>query len=163
MSKIKKIKEEREFPKTHLIHLISAITIGALAALDGLVFFFTIKITGISPPWWVGIGVGIFLMALAVPFMIKADKALFGKGGDAPDHLITTGVFFQVRNPMYFAIILFYLAIVAFFMSLIAFIAWIVILIIYNRLVDYEEKILAEIFPEEYEAYKKRTSKWIPR
>ncbi|MHA1279356.1 MAG: methyltransferase family protein [Candidatus Helarchaeota archaeon] len=163
MSAINKSKEEREAPYAHLIHLGSAVTIGILSVLDGLVFKITAKITGFNPPWWVGLGVGIFLLILALPFMIKSHSALFSEKTDAPDHLITDGIFDQTRNPMYFAIILIFLAVVAFAMSLLAFIAWWIIVLVYNWLVNYEEKVLLTIFPEDYDEYKKRTSKWIPR
>jgi protein-S-isoprenylcysteine O-methyltransferase Ste14 len=94
--------------------------------------------------------------------MMKSHNALFDEKGEAVDHLVTDGIFEQTRNPMYFAIILMLLAVVAFTMSLIAFIAWWVIVLIYNWLVNYEERVLQEMFPEDYEEYKKRAPKFVP-
>ena len=157
-----KTDAEREKYRTHLIHAISAVSIGVISILDGLIFDMTGKLVGFNPPWYVGVAVGIFLWIIAIPFGIKSHTALFGEDGTAPDHLVTSGVFVQVRNPMYFSILMFYLGIVAFSMSLFTLIAWIAIVFVYNWMVNHEEKILAEMFPKEYEQYKRRTHKWIP-
>lgn len=95
--------------------------------------------------------------------MIRAENALFsGEKHKPPTNPITTGIFNQIHNPMYLDILLLYFSFIVLTMSLIAFGAWIVIVIIYDRMVSFDEKILEEMFREEYKNYKKKTNKWIP-
>ncbi|NVM52493.1 MAG: isoprenylcysteine carboxylmethyltransferase family protein [Candidatus Helarchaeota archaeon] len=159
----KKAKREREMPRAHLLHIGCALAIILLIVLD-MVFNLTTRILpGFFIPWYVSVGLCILILIFALLFIIKSHNALFSGEDDAPNHVITDGVFDQVRHPMYIGILLIHLAFITLTMSLIAFGAWIVVIIIYNRMASYEEKVLEEMFGDEYREYKKRTSKWIPR
>jgi protein-S-isoprenylcysteine O-methyltransferase Ste14 len=76
--------------------------------------------------------------------------------------VLTRGVFGRVRHPLYLAAILFYLGMLLFTFSIIAGIVVIVIIIFYNYIARYEEKLLIEKFGPEYEEYMKRVPRWIP-
>ncbi|HUY00656.1 MAG TPA: isoprenylcysteine carboxylmethyltransferase family protein [Candidatus Deferrimicrobium sp.] len=165
MESKKEASSEQESPSAktvHIIHIVSAATIAATSMLDGLLLHISAPITGIIP-WYVNLGLFIFFIVLSLPFMIRAYRTLYGGGKSGPDHLITDGIFAQVRNPMYFGIILIYLAVVVLSMSLITLVVWIVIIFIYNWLSNQEEKVLEDIYKDDYPEYKKRTSKWVPR
>lgn len=76
--------------------------------------------------------------------------------------VVTWGVFGRVRHPLYLAAMLFYLGMLLFTFSIIAGIVVIVIIIFYNYIARYEEKLLIEKFGTEYEEYIKRVPRWIP-
>jgi protein-S-isoprenylcysteine O-methyltransferase Ste14 len=76
--------------------------------------------------------------------------------------VVTRGVFGRVRHPLYLAAILFYLGLLLFTFSIIAGIVCVVIIIFYNYIARYEEKLLIEKFGKEYEDYMKRVPRWIP-
>ena len=161
MSPELKTNEEREMPRAHLVHIGCALAIIAIMFID-MFFEITTPVLGFIP-WYVSLGICIFILFFAAGFMIQSHKTLFGGEGEAPDHVVTDGIFDQVRHPMYVGILLIHLAFVALSQSLIALGAWFVIVFIYNRLANYEEDILEEMFGDDYKEYKKQTSKWVPR
>ncbi len=79
-----------------------------------------------------------------------------------PDKLITKGILRYVRNPMYLGILLIYLAVLILSVSLIGIGIFIIIFLVYNWMVNYEEKLLEDMFGEEYKKYKTKVPKWIP-
>lgn len=157
-----KSAKEREMPRAHLIHILSAISIFSILFFDAAIFNFSTQVLSFIPVVIRIILCGIAL-ALGIIFVIRAHNALFSDEDDAPSHLITDGVLNQVRNPMYLGILLVHLSFILLTMSLIGFSAWIVVIIIYDKLASYEEDVLEEMFGEEYREYKQRTSKWLPR
>jgi protein-S-isoprenylcysteine O-methyltransferase Ste14 len=80
-----------------------------------------------------------------------------------PTGLVSTGAFRYVRHPLYLASILFYLGLAVSMASLFSLALLVVILIFYNYIASYEEKLLEVRLGEDYKSYKKRTGKWVPR
>ena len=148
-------------PRAHLVHIGCAVAIIAIMFIDMLLGI-TTPLLGFIP-WYVSLGICIFILIFAAGFMYQSHKALFDESDEGPDHVITDGIFDQVRHPMYVGILLIHLAFIILSQSLIALGAWFVVIFIYNRLANYEEDVLEEMFGEDYKEYKKQTSKWVPR
>jgi len=80
-----------------------------------------------------------------------------------PAGVVSTGAFRYVRHPLYLASILFYLGLVVSTASLFSLVLLVMIFIFYNHIASYEERLLLEKFGENYETYKKKTGRWVPR
>jgi protein-S-isoprenylcysteine O-methyltransferase Ste14 len=80
-----------------------------------------------------------------------------------PSRVVTTGAFHYVRHPLYLASILTYVGLSVATASLFSVALVVGIWIFYDHIATYEEKLLAEKFGEDYNGYKKRTGKWIPK
>jgi protein-S-isoprenylcysteine O-methyltransferase Ste14 len=146
---------------------------------------FTIFIPGfwtVAMPYWLlprgtrpdleGVGaVGGLLIAAGIALYLACafwGFALRGRGTplpmDAPKKLVVNGPYRIVRNPMYWSVAFVMLGEAAVFRSfalveLAAAFALGVILFV----LLYEEPTLREKFGEEYEAYRKRVPRWLPR
>jgi protein-S-isoprenylcysteine O-methyltransferase Ste14 len=114
--------------------------------------------------------IGIILILVGVPGLVAsfARFALQGLGTPAPvappRHLVVTGLYRFVRNPMYMAV----LAVILGQALLLA--DW--RLIVYGGafwvachlfVVIYEEPVLRRTFGEEYEVFRTNVPRWIPR
>jgi protein-S-isoprenylcysteine O-methyltransferase Ste14 len=77
--------------------------------------------------------------------------------------IITDGVYTYVRHPMYLGTLLIYISLILLTMSLISLVPFIVIFFLYNMIAVPEEKELERILGREYEDYKKRVARWIPK
>ena len=118
----------------------------------------------IAYPW---VLIGILPLLLGIALNLMADKAfkMFNttvKPFQESTALITTGVFRFTRHPMYLGILLFCLAFLFVSFSLVSIGIWITFFISYDRMTAYEEQSLIEILGEQYTAYQKRVSKWLP-
>lgn len=69
----------------------------------------------------------------------------------------------HTRNPMYFGILLVYLAFIFLSISVICIAFFVNIFLLYNKMVNFEEDILEQIFGQDYIEYKKKVPKWIPK
>jgi len=94
--------------------------------------------------------------------------ALRGRGTPAPiaptKKLVVEGLHRYVRNPMYIGVATIVLGQAVLFQSwhIVEYLA-IVLVIVQFFVLFYEEPTLARQFGTEYEEYKKRVSRWIPR
>lgn len=77
--------------------------------------------------------------------------------------LVVTGVFRHVRHPLYLASILTYVGLTVSTLSLLSLALLLVIFAFYDYIARYEERQLAGRFGQEYEGYRERTGKWIPK
>lgn len=83
---------------------------------------------------------------------------------DEPAELVTDGVYGYVRNPMYVAVLLCLLGQALLYRS--ALVAWWTAgcwLSFHNRVLAYEEPHLAAKHGTEYERYRERVPRWLPR
>jgi protein-S-isoprenylcysteine O-methyltransferase Ste14 len=155
-------------------------------AVVGSALFFVVApfLAAAVVPWWINhwelrpafLGVeltralGILLVVAGVPGVVDsfARFALQGRGTPAPvappQHLVVTGLYRHVRNPMYVSVV----AIIC--GQALLFGDW--RLIVYGALfwlgchafvVLYEEPALAHSFGAEYEAFRANVPRWIPR
>ena len=79
-----------------------------------------------------------------------------------PSGVVSAGAFQYVRHPLYLGSIMFYLGLAVSTASLLSLGLVVVIIIFYNHIASYEEKLLEDRFHEEYRNYKKKTGKWVP-
>lgn len=76
--------------------------------------------------------------------------------------VISTGAFKYVRHPLYLASILGYLGLTVSTASLFSLALFVVIVLFYNYIAGYEEKLLEAKWGDSYLAYKKKTGRWFP-
>lgn len=151
---------EREAPNSHIIQGVSPIVFIIIWFLDSQVFRFStyLNIFVLFP---IRLILFIIVFAISITFIMFSHRTLF-KSHEPSNKLITGGVLRYVRNPMYFGILLIYVAFLVLSISLIGIGLFIIIFLVYNWMVNYEEKILEDIFGDEYREYKSKVSKWIP-
>jgi protein-S-isoprenylcysteine O-methyltransferase Ste14 len=104
----------------------------------------------------------ILFLCLSFYFVSKSHKAVLEQAQNPPK-LVDSGVYGWVRHPMYLGTLLFCLAFLFVAVSLLSIAIWIAFFIFYDRMATFEEKSLINILGEEYIAYQKRVSKWVPR
>ncbi len=80
-----------------------------------------------------------------------------------PAGLISTGVFRYVRHPLYLGTILTYLGLTVSSASLFSLALLVVIVLFYDYIAGYEEKLLEAKLGQAYTRYKKKTGRWFPR
>jgi protein-S-isoprenylcysteine O-methyltransferase Ste14 len=150
------------------------------ASIGSLAFFFIAPgaVAGLIP-WWITrwrLGddanpvAGGILIALSLAMLIECFVrfALRGLGTPAPiaptQHLVITGLYRFVRNPMYLAVLGLIFGQMLLFGSAALLAYGIAIWIaFYVFVVSYEEPTLRRSFPEEYAAYFENVPRWLPR
>jgi len=156
----------KEHPLAHLLQIIVILAFFLAWFFDSFILKFSTEPVSSNP---LGVRIVLFIIVFILGFMLMglAHKALFGMfiHGERQETstLVTTGIFAHVRNPMYLGIFLIFLAFILVTFSIISVIPWILIIILFNQMTNYEEKDLEKIFGEEYLEYKSRVPKWIPR
>jgi protein-S-isoprenylcysteine O-methyltransferase Ste14 len=113
---------------------------------------------------------GALLIVVGLPGLIDsfARFALQGLGTPAPvaptQHLVVTGLYRYVRNPMYVAV-----TSIIFGQALLFADLWLVVygalfwLVCHVFVLGYEEPTLARSFGAEYDAYRANVPRWVPR
>lgn len=99
---------------------------------------------------------------LSAFFLFKSGhEAVIGE--QRPSKIISTGAFGYVRHPLYLGSILVYLGLTVSTASLFCLALLVVIILFYNYIADYEEKLMEAKFGPAYIAYREQTGRWIPR
>jgi protein-S-isoprenylcysteine O-methyltransferase Ste14 len=157
----------------------------AAAILGTVVFFFVAPGTVAGfVPWWIGKWsvhspfpgftairvIGFALIAVAFVILLEAFLrfALKGIGTPAPvfptKHLVVTGSYRFVRNPMYVAVVSLILGQAFIFGDIRVFeyglFVW---LAMYLFVLSYEEPTLRRTFPADYALFTANVPRWIPR
>jgi protein-S-isoprenylcysteine O-methyltransferase Ste14 len=156
-----------------------------VAVLGSAVFFVLAPCTlaGLVP-WWItgwrlqppflGLeptrGIGVAMILAGVPGLVDAFArfALQGLGTPAPiaptRHLVVTGPYRHVRNPIYVAVVAIILGQAALLgdgrLVVYGALLW---LSFHAFVVAYEEPTLEQTFGSEYEAFRAAVPRWIPR
>jgi protein-S-isoprenylcysteine O-methyltransferase Ste14 len=94
--------------------------------------------------------------------LVRATHSVIEHGGGRKG-LVTTGAFRYVRHPLYLGSMLFYLGLVLSTLSLVSLGLFVVIVIFYDYIASYEERLLEQRFGDEYSRYRARSGRWIPR
>ncbi len=116
------------------------------------------------PSQWVPLSVRLVLLGLsllAAVYLARAGLAVAHE--KRPDYIVSNGAFRYVRHPLYLASLLTYLGLAIATLSLVSVGLLVVILGFYSYIASYEEQLLQMRFGEEYQTYKRRTGKWLPR
>jgi len=153
-----------EHPLCDKIQLLMLILFFAVLGIDSLSFFMfgysTVVFKALAFPV-LFVGTLVFL-CLSFYLISKSHKAVLEQVHDPPK-LVDSGVYAWVRHPLYLGTLLFCLAFLFISVSLVSIVILIGFFIFYDRMATYEEKNLIEILGEQYTAYQKRVSKWLPR
>jgi len=123
--------------------------------------------TAVSGPAFVS-GCVLLAIGAAVYAWCVWDFATFGRGTpapiDAPKNLVVRGLYRYMRNPMYFGVLTVILGWVALYRSVAVFVyALGVYSLFFLFVVIYEEPHLAQEFGSEYEDYRGKVNRWMPR
>jgi protein-S-isoprenylcysteine O-methyltransferase Ste14 len=156
------------------------------SAILGSIIFFLLApgvVAGVVP-WWItrwqfrppilGIAVfrvlGVILIVAGIPALLDsfARFALQGLGTPAPvlptRHLVVTGFYRHVRNPMYVGVaaVIFGQGLLFGSLQLLAY-GLAVVLAFHLFVVLYEEPTLTRTFGDEYREFRDNVPRWIPR
>ena len=153
--------DSREIPHSHLIQTLLPITFFVIWVLDSWILLISVCLNNFVP-LLLRIILFISVLGLALIIMYLSHKTLFDHNQPL-DTLITSGIMGRVRNPLYLSVLLIYIAFLLLSISLISIGFFIIIFLVYNRMVNYEEKKLEKIFGNEFLEYKKKVPKWIPK
>jgi len=119
----------------------------------------------IIPPLWNLLG--LIPLVLGVAINLVADNAFHRanttvKPFEESSALITSGAFRISRNPMYLGFVLILIGIAVLMRSLTPYLVVIAFAILLDRMyITVEERMLAEKFGPEWEAYKKKARRWL--
>lgn len=151
---------EREIPNAHIYHASMPVAFFIIWFLDSNIFRISIFLNDFVS-FLIRLILFILVFISAIIFIMLSHRALF-KSHEPPNSLITNGILGYVRNPMYFGILLIYLAFIFFSISLISIGLFVIVFLVYNWMVNFEEKILENMFGEQYLEYRKKVPKFIP-
>jgi protein-S-isoprenylcysteine O-methyltransferase Ste14 len=140
--------------------LIFLVIFTVLWGIDSFYLRFSTILTDYIPIY-ASAPVGAIFIIIAGYLAYKGLKQVFGEVRDPPE-VIRNGVFKYTRHPVYFGVILLYLGLSIITLSLASLGLLVIIVIFYDFIASYEEKLLTEHFDKEYEKYKEDVSKWIP-
>ena len=152
---------EREMPYTHFYHIFLPILFIIIWLLDTS-FLRISTILDIFVPFLLRLILFCSILIIALLFVQISHKTLF-KSHEPPSSLIEKGILARTRNPMYFGILLIYIACICLSISLISIALFFLIFIIYNKMVKFEEKILENLFGDQFREYEKKVPRWFPK
>ncbi len=105
--------------------------------------------------FFVSISMSLALIVWSVKSLPTADRG---------NKLCTTGAFKYVRHPLYAAFLSIFNFGLAIYLNSYIFILWAVLLHpIWHYIVRYEERLMVDIFKDEYVEYQKKTGQFIPK
>ncbi|MFX0083718.1 MAG: methyltransferase family protein [Candidatus Hodarchaeota archaeon] len=152
---------KREVRHSHLIQATLPVIYVIIWILDTQIFSYS-NILDTYVPFIGRLVIFIIFLILAFVLVKLSHDALF-EGDEPSDTLIVNGILNRVRNPLYLGILLIYVSLIFLSISLICVVLFVIVVLIYNKMVNYEEKVLEAIFGDDYLEYKKKVRKWIPR
>ena len=154
-----------------------------LAGLGALLFLFLAPgtLAGLLP-WWISQGRlrppffdqigfrvlgGILIAAGLIPLLESFARFVWkGLGTPAPvfptRHLVVSGFYRYVRNPMYLGHLIFMLGLALTFWSWFALVLLVLRAAWFQSRVLHDEARLEKVFGAEYDAYRARVKRWIP-
>ncbi|MFX1489981.1 MAG: methyltransferase family protein [Promethearchaeota archaeon] len=161
MESNKNNQKGREVKDSHLIQVSMPVIFVIIWILDSQIFSLSIVLDVYIP---LIARIILFAVVLSVAFLlIKLSHDALFKGNEPSNILIVKGILSRVRNPLYLGIILIYISLLFLSFSIICLALLVVVVLVYNKMVNYEEKVLESIFGNLYLEYKEKTPKWIPK
>jgi protein-S-isoprenylcysteine O-methyltransferase Ste14 len=157
----KKAGHEREMPHAHFYHIFLPILFITIWILDTS-FLKISTIFDVFVPFLLRLILFGLILIIALSFIQVSHKTLF-KSHQPPTSLIKKGILGRTRNPMYFGILLIYVACICLSISLVSIAVFFLIFIVYNNMVKFEEKILENLFGDQFLEYKKTVPRWFPK
>jgi protein-S-isoprenylcysteine O-methyltransferase Ste14 len=157
----KKVGYEREMPYTHFYLIFTPLLFITVWILDTIFWKFSVILNDFVP-LLLRLILFISITIIALLLIKISHKTLF-KSHAPPNILISNGILGKTRNPMYFGILWIYISFLCLSISLISLTVFFLIFLIYNTMVKFEEKILEEIFGEQFLEYKKKVPRCFPK
>lgn len=108
------------------------------------------------------IRLGILMLCLIIGILLSKSGHRAAEDKFRGKEVMKTEAFRYVRHPLYLASILTYFGVTMSTLSLLSLAVLVPIVIFYDRIAGYEEKLMEEKFGKEYIEYKHKTGKWIP-
>ena len=128
--------------------------------LDSIVFNISTQLS-LYIPWSIRLILFVIVFIFAFIIIFSTRNTIYNE--EAVKTIIKTGIYAHVRNPMYLSALLLFSAFILLTMSLISIIPVVIALILYNKVVKFEENNLENKFQQEYLEYKKKVPRWVPR
>lgn len=101
-------------------------------------------------------------LLITIAVVIWSLKSLPGR--DRGNRLCTDGAFKYVRHPLYAAFLSVFNFGLAIFLNSYVFVLWAVILHpVWHYAIRYEERLMVEIFGDEYVEYQRKTGRFVPK
>ncbi len=140
--------------------LLFLVCVAAMALLN--IYFPVVRL--LDHPWTliglIDLAGGLVITLVAGMQFIRARTNL--KTFNKPDQLVTSGLFKYSRNPMYLGFVISIFGVALYLGSLSPFLIFVLFILIADRwYIAFEEKMMAEIFGQAYEDYKKSVRRWI--
>ena len=142
------------------VQVIFLIVFLAVWGLDSFIFRYTTFLAE-SVPWFIRMGIGAVILISAFGLARSGLRIVFSEVRDTPE-VIKNGVFSVIRHPIYLGAILLYLGMICITLSLASIALWVIIIIFYWFISWYEEKLLIQMFSDEYRDYQKKTPMLFP-
>lgn len=149
--------EESELPHGHLLQVSCFGLFLTVWFLDSYIFNYSTFLAGYVP-WLVRLALALGVLVIGLAILELAHGHLHSmKSGK----LMTTGIYGHIRHPLYLGTLLLYLPFILWSFSLLCIIPWLIAVVAYNKMANYEEQLLTKRLGKEYAEYKKRVRKWI--
>jgi protein-S-isoprenylcysteine O-methyltransferase Ste14 len=153
--------KDREAPYSHFLQGFMPIFFTIIWVLDSFVFGIS---TVLNAYIHISIRIILFVSFLCFAlFVMKISHDTLFKDHEPSKSLITSGILGYIRHPLYFGIQLIYISLIWLSLSLISIGIFIIIFLVYNWMVNQEDKILKELFGQEFDDYKHKVGKWLPK
>ncbi|HEC44152.1 MAG TPA: isoprenylcysteine carboxylmethyltransferase family protein [Bacteroides sp.] len=149
-----------EHPLGDIVQVIFIILFLAVWILDSFVLKYSTFLSE-SISWYVRGIAGAVILILSLLMARSGMKIVFSEVRDTP-HVITKGVFSLVRHPIYLAAILSYMGLIFITLSIITTGLWLLIIIFYHFISSYEEKLLINMYGDDYREYRKKVPMLFP-
>ncbi len=128
--------------------------------LDSFVFTYSTFLSQYVPVY-IRLPLAIVVTGFSLYFAKSGLDIVFGEVRDQPE-VIQKGVFGIVRHPVYFGALTGYLGLFLYSLSISSFVLLMLIIVFYNYVAAYEEKLLSHHLGDDYAAYMKQVPRWIP-
>jgi protein-S-isoprenylcysteine O-methyltransferase Ste14 len=155
--------------RSMIVSILFAVFGGPGLTLVYLPFWITRFRIPAGEPWWQMAPVAALVLAGIAPLMESIRRFIYvGRGTLMPtvptEHLVVSGFYRHVRNPMYVGVMLALVGEAILFerRAMIVYLA-IVALLIHMFIRFYEEPTLTRRYGEEYLRYKRNVPRWLPR
>jgi protein-S-isoprenylcysteine O-methyltransferase Ste14 len=132
----------------------------AVWVLDSYVVRFSTGLSHIVP---LAVRLAAAAAVLAVSVLLMRSAHAYLEHGALNTGVVSSGAFRYVRHPLYLGSMLFYLALAIATVSLLSLLVFLVIVVFYDYIARYEERLLETKYGDGYRAYLRVTGRWIPR
>jgi len=150
-----------EHPYSHHIQIGSIVVFFLVWLIDTFLLEFALDIRNLIP---FIIRLILFVIVCIVSYLlIKSSHKKIFLPSDKKSQLVTDGVYSYVRHPMYLSIIVLFFAFILLSISFLSLISWVIAVVLFDRMMKFEEAELLKILGNEYQNYMNQVHRWIPR